>query len=104
MSNPLPCGTPSTTSTRTTSASSLSAIRKAQFAPTFPAPTTVTFFRKLLLLFGIMKHDYNVWRASGLPQRGQRIAQHHALPAQELKPQIKTLGQVAALEIGRQHV
>jgi len=24
----------------------LSATRKAQFAPTFPAPTTVTFFRK----------------------------------------------------------
>src|SRR6202012_4840383 len=37
---------PSTTSTRTTSASSLSAMRTAQFAPTLPAPTTVTFFRK----------------------------------------------------------
>src|SRR5580700_7400340 len=44
-SSPLPCGTPSTTSTSTTSANSLPAIRSAQFAPTFPAPTTVTFFR-----------------------------------------------------------
>src|SRR5579871_3328028 len=61
MSSPFPCGTPSTTSTRTTSASSLSAIRSAQFAPTFPAPTTVTFFRKAKLLFerGIEKLDYN---------------------------------------------
>src|SRR5215472_2254026 len=46
MSRPFPCGTPSTTSTRTTSASSLSAMRTAQLAPTFPAPTTVTLFRK----------------------------------------------------------
>src|SRR5947209_7328820 len=44
MSRPLPCGTPSTTSTRTTSASSLSAMRTAQLAPTLPAPMTVTFF------------------------------------------------------------
>src|ERR1700734_2832224 len=44
-SSPLPCGTPSTTSTSTTSANSLPAMRSAQFAPTFPAPTTVTFFR-----------------------------------------------------------
>src|SRR5579871_728726 len=45
-SRPLPCGTPSTTSTKTTSASSFSAIRNPQLAPTLPAPTTVTFFRK----------------------------------------------------------
>ena len=43
MSRPLPCGTPSTMSTRTTSASSLSAMRCAAVAPTLPAPTTVTF-------------------------------------------------------------
>ena len=43
-SSALPCGTPSTTSINTTSASSFSAMRSAQFAPTFPAPITVTFF------------------------------------------------------------
>ena len=43
MSRPLPCGMPSTMSMRTTSASSLSASRWARVAPTFPAPTTVTF-------------------------------------------------------------
>ena len=43
MSSDLPCGTPSTMSTRTTSASSLSAIPCATVAPTLPAPTTVTF-------------------------------------------------------------
>src|SRR6185312_11482615 len=44
-SSPLPCGIPSTRSTRTTSASSLFAIRSAQLAPTLPAPTTVTLLR-----------------------------------------------------------
>ena len=43
MSSPLPCGMPSMMSTRTTSASSRSAILCASVAPTFPAPTTVTF-------------------------------------------------------------
>src|SRR5277367_5784034 len=47
-SSPLPCGTPSTTSTSTTSANSLPAMRSAQLAPTFPAPTTVTFLRMKL--------------------------------------------------------
>src|SRR5579872_1318091 len=43
-SRPLPCGTPSTTSTITTCrASSFSANRWAVVAPTFPAPTTVIF-------------------------------------------------------------
>src|ERR1039458_10488932 len=42
----LPWGPPSTASTSTTSASSLFAIHTAQFAPTFPAPTTVTFLRR----------------------------------------------------------
>src|SRR5580765_6514998 len=42
-SSVLPCGTPSTMSTRTTSASSFSAIPCATVAPTFPPPTTVTF-------------------------------------------------------------
>src|SRR5882757_2355575 len=48
-SRPLPCGTPSTTSTSTMSASSLAAIQCAAVAPTFPAPTMVTFFRIFLL-------------------------------------------------------
>src|SRR6266853_6610874 len=45
MSNPLPCGTPSTTSTRTTSPSSFDARFTAQLAPTLPPPTTVIFLR-----------------------------------------------------------
>src|SRR5208337_3341568 len=49
-SRPLPCGTPSTTSTSTTSASSLAAIQCAAVAPTLPAPITLTFFRMLFLL------------------------------------------------------
>ena len=43
MSSALPCGTPSRMSTRTTSAICFSTIRWAAVAPTFPAPTTVTF-------------------------------------------------------------
>src|ERR1051326_1377543 len=44
MSRPFPCGSPSTMSTSTTSlASSLSTMRCATVAPTFPAPTTVIF-------------------------------------------------------------
>src|SRR5579871_6741032 len=42
MSRPLPIGTSGTTSTKTTSASSLNAMFKAQLAPTLPPPTTVT--------------------------------------------------------------
>src|SRR6266436_9974745 len=48
-SSALPWGTPSTTSIRTTSASSLAAIQCAAVAPTLPAPTMVTFFRISLL-------------------------------------------------------
>src|SRR3972149_7879341 len=44
-SSPFPCGTPSTISTRTTSASSFSTVYWATEAPTLPAPTTVTFGR-----------------------------------------------------------
>src|SRR5882757_2991047 len=44
-SSAFPCGTPSTTSSNTTSASSLAAIQCPAVAPTFPEPTTVTFFR-----------------------------------------------------------
>src|ERR1035441_3439538 len=66
-SSPLPCGTPSTTSTRTTSASSLSAMRTAQFAPTLPAPTTVTFFRKTAsFTLGEFPTDYSVAPNPGL--------------------------------------
>src|SRR5262249_12459226 len=43
MSRPLPWGRPSMMSISTVSASSRSAIRCASVAPTFPAPTTVTF-------------------------------------------------------------
>src|SRR6266496_6006999 len=45
MSRPLPCGTPSMMSIRTTSASSFDAIQCAAVAPTFPDPTMLTFFR-----------------------------------------------------------
>src|SRR5262249_3759008 len=45
MSSPLPCGTPSTTSTRTTSPNSFDARFTAQLAPTLPPPTTVIFWR-----------------------------------------------------------
>src|SRR5258708_13083369 len=44
-SSPLPCGTPSMMSMRTTSASSLEAIQWAAVAPTLPEPTMVTFLR-----------------------------------------------------------
>src|SRR5438270_6434827 len=44
-SSPLPWGTPSTMSMRTTSASSLEAIQCAAVAPTLPEPTMETFFR-----------------------------------------------------------
>src|SRR5574338_1194969 len=49
-SSPLPCGSPSTMSTRTTSARPASAIRWAVVAPTLPAPTTVTLLRAIALL------------------------------------------------------
>src|SRR6478609_858289 len=48
-SSAFPCGIPSATSIRTTSASSLAAIQCAAVAPTFPAPTMVTFLRMSLL-------------------------------------------------------
>src|ERR1700679_3567485 len=48
-SSALPCGIPSATSIRPTSASSLAAIQCAAVAPTFPAPTMVTFLRMSLL-------------------------------------------------------
>src|SRR3954471_14490930 len=44
-SSALPCGTPSTMSISTTSASSLLAIQWAAVAPTFPEPTIETFLR-----------------------------------------------------------
>src|ERR1700756_3549188 len=44
-SRPLPCGTPSMMSMRTTSASSLEAIQWAAVAPTLPEPTMLTFLR-----------------------------------------------------------
>src|SRR5512146_2640034 len=44
-SSPLPWGTPSMMSMRTTSASSLAAIQCAAVAPTFPEPTMLTLLR-----------------------------------------------------------
>src|SRR5258705_664524 len=44
-SSAFPCGTPSITSSKTTSANSFAAIQCAAVAPTLPEPTTVTFFR-----------------------------------------------------------
>src|ERR1035437_5017662 len=44
-SGALPCGTPSTTSISTTSASSLAMIQCAAVDPTLPAPTMLTFLR-----------------------------------------------------------
>src|SRR5579863_6495186 len=58
-SSALPCGTPSTTSINTTSASSLEAIQWAAVAPTLPAPTIETFLRMIpvLLVFLIPEAD-----------------------------------------------
>src|ERR1700746_917852 len=46
-SSPLPWGTPSMMSMRTTSASSLEAIQWAAVAPTLPEPTMLTFLRMI---------------------------------------------------------
>src|SRR5579864_577146 len=46
-SRPLPWGTPSMMSIRTTSASSLAAIQCAAVAPTFPEPTMLTLLRMI---------------------------------------------------------
>ena len=43
----MPCGRPSTMSTRTTSARPASAMRWAVVAPTLPAPMTVTLLRAM---------------------------------------------------------
>src|ERR1700744_3784207 len=59
-SSALPWGMPSATSMRTTSASSFEAIQCAAVAPTFPAPTIVTFLRMSLLsvrLFHVLDHS-----------------------------------------------
>src|SRR5437868_173354 len=69
MSRALPCGTPSTTSISTTSASSLSAMRSAQLAPTLPAPTTVTFFRTSLILILGWNEVKRTYDYSAGPQR-----------------------------------
>src|SRR6185295_13038783 len=59
-SRPLPCGSPSTMSTSTTSASPASAIRWAVVAPTLPAPMTVTLLRAM-------------WRTGSFPWAGDRL-------------------------------
>src|SRR5260221_4082566 len=53
ISRPLPAGGPSKISVNTTSASSISTIRCAVVDPTNPPPTTVTFFRLIVLSFGV---------------------------------------------------
>src|SRR6266545_3705800 len=50
-SSALPCGIPSMMSTRTTSHSSLATSQWAQVAPTLPAPTTVTLYRRGIASF-----------------------------------------------------
>src|SRR6185503_10383728 len=67
-SRPLPCGTPSMMSIRTTSASSFDAIQWAAVAPTFPDPTMLTFLRMISLstIFGF-------W-PSAFTQQGFRLA------------------------------
>src|SRR5689334_21879336 len=50
-SRPLPWGTPSMMSMRTTSPNSAAAIQCAAVAPTFPDPTTVTFLRIIPVAF-----------------------------------------------------
>src|SRR3712207_4557553 len=47
MSSPLPCGTPSAMSNRTTSPSSFSPTRWASVPPICPAPTSAIFFRAM---------------------------------------------------------
>src|SRR5260370_24942852 len=53
MSKAFPAGGPSKISVNTTSASSISTIRCAVVDPTNPPPTTVTFFRLIVLSFGV---------------------------------------------------
>src|ERR1017187_10422950 len=55
------------TSTSTTSASSLSAMRRAQLAPMLPAPTTVIFFRNLSSFESV---ETELYRHSRRPYNG----------------------------------
>src|SRR6201995_2898383 len=51
MSSALPCGTPSTTSTRRTSPSSLSPARRARVPPICPAPISAILLRAMPIPF-----------------------------------------------------
>src|SRR6202789_4682792 len=82
-SRPLPWGTPSTTSISPRSASSLSAIQCAAVAPTFPAPTMLTFFR-IFLLTHVLNH-------SGREFAGLRLGGSRHLP-------LKVVGYVFLLD------
>src|SRR5579862_6807140 len=75
-SSALPCGMPSTTSTRTTSASSLDAIQWAAVAPTLPAPTMLTFLRIVSIL--LVQQRSGVGGASEVSGASKRIAANSA--------------------------
>src|SRR5213080_2092775 len=60
-SRPLPCGTPSMMSIRTTSANSFEAIQCAAVAPTFPEPTIVTFLRMVSFLHRAQSRSAHVF-------------------------------------------
>src|SRR5215467_9241675 len=102
MSRPLPCGTPSITSTRTTSASSLSAMRNAQLAPTFPAPTTVTFFRNGILLLSRTGHSCLSVVLSKGPLDGQNAHPDQANPKLYRDRWAASLLRSQRLDLGRQ--
>src|SRR5947207_14585347 len=72
-SSPLPWGTPSITSTRTTRrASSFSARRWAAVAPTFPAPTTVILF-SMTIVVGEVRASYTEPLGLGSTLCGQAV-------------------------------
>src|ERR1700753_2287538 len=62
MSSALPAGGPSRISVNTTSASSMSTMRCAVVEPTNPPPTTVTFFRLILISVNSVLSALNSFR------------------------------------------
>src|SRR5262249_20818661 len=83
MSRPLPCGTPSTTSTSTTSPSSLYARFTAQLAPTLPPPTTVILLRISYRLYHSIQRVPHI----GFEKRGAICAARAGLRASRVSQQ-----------------
>src|SRR5580658_5606649 len=104
-SSPLPWGTPSTTSINTISANSLAAIQCAAVAPTFPAPTMLTFF-----LISLLTHvlDDSGRELAGLCLGGPRhlsfkIVGYVLLPDGFLECVLNQLGRFGPAQEFKQH-